>query len=251
MKLPVRLLLTLSTTLLAACGGGGGDAGVAPTVTNFPLLAGYKVLTAAGATNNYTVTGSCSGTATIADSAAVAAAFEGINGYSTTSNATINVPNCTPASNSSTSTSYYDTNYTPLGSSTPGSEYAKVVAAPPSLPASVKVGDGLCQLHDLRRQQQDHRDGLASFQLRRRSRHPEYRHRQRDRQRLRHFEPVDPDPAVTLPHSRRREAHVDQHRRPIQHHQHLAFRADKDLSPCMIIGRRFGPCFNHLERSQQ
>jgi hypothetical protein len=141
MKLPKRLLLALSAALLTACGGGGGDAGVAATVTSFPLLAGYKALTAAGATNNYAVTGSCSGSATITDSAAVAAVFEGVSGYSTTSTATVNLTNCTPASNSSTNTSYYDTNYTPLGSSTPGSEYAKVVTVPPPLPASVKVGD--------------------------------------------------------------------------------------------------------------
>lgn len=143
MRLTKLLLLTLSTVALVACGGGGGGGGdsAAPAVTSFPLLAGYKALTAAGGTNNYAVTGSCSGSATIADGVAVAASFEGVNGYSTTSTATVNVTNCTPASNSSSNTTYYDANYTPLGSSTPGSEYAKVVTVPPPLPASVKVGD--------------------------------------------------------------------------------------------------------------
>jgi hypothetical protein len=136
------LLLSLSASLLAACGGGGSDAG-APTapVTTFPLLAGYTALTAAGGTNNYAITGSCNGSATVADSAAVASTFEGVTGYSTTTTATINLTNCTPAASTSSGTTYYDGNYAPLGTLDSGGEYGKVLSVPPPLPASVKVGD--------------------------------------------------------------------------------------------------------------
>jgi hypothetical protein len=136
------LLAGLSAVLVVACGGGGSDAG-APTATTtaFPLLAGYKAFTAAGGTNNYMVTGSCNGSATATDSVAVASTFEGVDGYATTSTKTLNLTNCTPATSTTSGTTYYDSNYTPLGSSAPSGDYTKVVTLPPPLPSSVKVGD--------------------------------------------------------------------------------------------------------------
>jgi hypothetical protein len=138
-----QLLLSLSTTIiLVACGGGGSDAGAPVTVTtNFPLLAGYKALTAAGATNNYAVSGTCNGSATVVDSPAIPASFEGVSGYSSTSTLTVSLTNCTPASSTATSTTYYGAEYVLLGTSDASGDYATVVTVPPPLPASIKVGD--------------------------------------------------------------------------------------------------------------
>jgi hypothetical protein len=138
-----RLLLSVSATVtLVACGGGGSDAGApVPVTTSFPLQAGYKALTAAGASNNYAVRGTCSGTATVTDSAPIAASFEGVSGYSATSTLTVNLTNCTPASSSATGTTYYGAEYVLLGTSDASGEYGKVVTVPPPLPASVQVGD--------------------------------------------------------------------------------------------------------------
>lgn len=134
-----------AAAMLQACGGGGSDSSTpAPTVApiaSFPLLVGYKARITAGATDNYTVSGTCAGNAVITTSAATPATFEGINGFSATQTATTNFTNCTPASAAVSGISYFDTNLSLLGSSTPGVDYSKYAAAPPSLPASVKVGD--------------------------------------------------------------------------------------------------------------
>jgi len=136
------LLIVSTVFALSACGGGGGDSGVTVTpVTSFALQAGYKARVSGGAVDNYTVSGSCSGSATITTSSALAATFEGITGFSAGQTSTINVTNCVPATNTVTGTSYYDANYTILGSSIPNLEYTKVLTTPPPLPASVKVGD--------------------------------------------------------------------------------------------------------------
>lgn len=134
--------LFASAFLLAGCGG-GGDAGSTTTtpVTSFPLLTGYKARISGGATDNFSISGTCTGTATFTTAAASPATFEGATGYSATQTATINFTNCTPASSAVTSTGYYDTNYSPLGSVNPGVDYAKYLTAPPALPASVAAGD--------------------------------------------------------------------------------------------------------------
>ena len=127
---------------LYGCGGGGSDYGSTVTpVTSFALQAGYKARVTAGATDNFSVSGTCSGSATITTSAATPAAFEGVAGYSVTTTLTRNLTDCTPASSAVTSTGYYDSNYAPIGSSTPGIEYAKFLAAPLAIPTAVKVGD--------------------------------------------------------------------------------------------------------------
>lgn len=129
---------------LIACGGGGGGGGSTGPVAStnsFSLLAGYTTLVAGGATDNFTISGTCAGTATITDAPAVASSFEGIAGFASASTLTFTFTNCTPASGAETSTTFYDANYTPLGTSTPGTDYAKFQTVPPPLPASVKVGD--------------------------------------------------------------------------------------------------------------
>jgi hypothetical protein len=140
-----RMLITLvgsAASLLAGCGGGGGDSGGTTTTTTiFPLLAGYGARLTAGSTDNFTISGTCAGTATFTNGAATTATFEGVSGFSVAQTVTRNFSNCTPATNAVSGTGYYDASYSPLGSSIPSVEYTKFVTAPPSLPSSVKVGD--------------------------------------------------------------------------------------------------------------
>jgi hypothetical protein len=135
----------LCAALLAACGGGGGDTPQTTTnttpATSFALAAGYKARVASGATDNFNVTGSCTGTATISTAASVPATFEGVSGYSSAQTSTVNFTNCSPASSTSTGTTYYNLSIVPIGLAIAGGEYAVFTAAPAVLPASVKVGD--------------------------------------------------------------------------------------------------------------
>ena len=136
------ILISAATSLLSGCGGGGGDGGGAtPTTTSFPLQAGYRARVAGGSTDNFTVSGTCTGTATFTNGAATASTFEGVSGFAAAQTATVSFTNCTPATSAVSGTGYYDGSYSPLGSSIPGVEYTKFLTAPPPLPASVKVGD--------------------------------------------------------------------------------------------------------------
>jgi hypothetical protein len=131
--------------LLAACGGGGGDAmtpapGVRPT-TAFALAAGYKARIASGATDNFNLSGSCTGTATISTAAAAPATFEGVTGYSSAQASSVNFTNCAPATSSATGSTYYNASYATIGLSIVGGEYASFAAPPSDLPVAVKVGD--------------------------------------------------------------------------------------------------------------
>jgi hypothetical protein len=126
---------------LSACGGGGGSSAPAGPVTStlsFPFLSAYKTFTANGVTKNFTISGYCSGTGTDTESpATTATTFEGSSALSAGSATTWTYTNCTPGSNADTSTTYYDSNYMPLGYS--GSSYG-VFLTPPSIPTSVTVG---------------------------------------------------------------------------------------------------------------
>lgn len=131
--------------LVVGCGGGGGsDTPSTPSsipVTNFPLQAAYKARVASGVVDNFAVSGSCSGTASSTTSSPVASSFEGASAFASTQTFTVNFTNCSPSSNAVTVTSYYDTNYTSLGSSVAGAEYSKYLTPPNPLPATVRVGD--------------------------------------------------------------------------------------------------------------
>ena len=139
----LAFLLGTTAALFAGCGG-GGDSGA--TTTSFPAQAGFRARIAAGSTDNFTLSGTCTGTATtgtatITNGAATPSTFEGVAGFAATqtTTATVNLTNCTPETNVISGTSYYDGSYTPLGSSIPGVEYAKFLTAPPPLPTAVKV----------------------------------------------------------------------------------------------------------------
>ena len=135
------VIATATLSLLSGCGGGGGDGGSTTVTTNFPLQVGYKARIAAGATDNFTVSGTCAGSATFTSGAATAASFQSVAGFSVVQTATVNVTNCIPSTNAVTGTGYYDANYSPLGSQILGTEFTKYAALPPAIPASVKVGD--------------------------------------------------------------------------------------------------------------
>lgn len=137
-------LAATSAALLAACGGGGGPsapAGPVASTLSFPLQSAYAAAVATGFSRSFTVSGTCSGTATEARSAASGgASFEGATGLlSTAETLSINFSNCTPASSAATATSYYDSNYTLLGTSIVGSLY-RVYSPGISIPTSVTVG---------------------------------------------------------------------------------------------------------------
>lgn len=134
----------LSAALLAACGGGGGDAPIAdnpPVEATFALKAGFQARIGSGASDDFTVSGNCTGTARIATLPATAATFEGVVGVSASQTSTLKT-NCSSATNSTTGLTFYNTNYAPIGSSVVGSggEYAKFESPPLDWPTAVRVG---------------------------------------------------------------------------------------------------------------
>ncbi len=86
------ILATGSVTVLAAlmlngCGGSGGSDSPSPQTTQttetFPLQAAYKALIENGEKTNYSVSGTCTGTASLTTDKPMAATFEGVPGIST------------------------------------------------------------------------------------------------------------------------------------------------------------------------
>lgn len=139
----LRAIGALWLTLLTACGG-GGDAGSStppPVTTSFSLAAGYQARIVNGTSENFALSGSCTGTATITTSAAVPSVFEGVAGVSADQVSTATLNNCSPSSSSSTGTTYFNSSYANLGLAVFNGEYASFAAPPTALPASVRIGD--------------------------------------------------------------------------------------------------------------
>lgn len=126
---------------LSGCGGdGGGNTAPTASTLSFPLQSAYKALVANGVTKNFTVSGSCSGVGIKASTpATTAATFEGVAVLSAAGTFTLSLTNCSPASQSTTITDYYDSNYTPLGFYSAGVNYG-VYQTQPVIPTSVAVG---------------------------------------------------------------------------------------------------------------
>jgi hypothetical protein len=145
MQFRIFTAIVTAAVVLSACGGGGDGTpdpvAQASSTLDFPLQSGYKKRIATGSSDNYQISGTCAGSATQTASTPSAASFESTTGVSVTQTVTLQLTNCTPASSASTSVSYYDTNYSALGSATSGGAYAVVSGTPPQLPATVKVGD--------------------------------------------------------------------------------------------------------------
>ncbi len=140
-------------TVLAACGGGGGDSPAPappvtppvtsppPTTASFPLAAGFKSRIDAGVSDSFDISDGCTGTATITLASATAATFEGVTAVASPQTSTATLNNCSPASSSSTGTTYYTATYANLGLAVTGGEYALAQATPTALPAAVQIGN--------------------------------------------------------------------------------------------------------------
>jgi hypothetical protein len=141
----VKKHLALMATLgllagLSACGGGGdGGSSIQPAAATYPLSAAYKAYVQAVVVTNYSVSGSCAGSATLSKGAA--GHGRGSSGIVAFSTLTVNFTNCSPASQVVTSTTYYDTSYSPYAVDISGIEYDSYLQAVFVLPASANVGD--------------------------------------------------------------------------------------------------------------
>ena len=133
-----------SAFVLAACGGGGGTpAATTPATASFAMSAGYSARISKGATDYFSLSGDCSGTASIATAAAVPHTFEGVAGFSAGQVSTVNFTKCTTSTPSITGTTYFNANYVPIGLSINGGEYSSNTGqpAPSPLPTTVIVGN--------------------------------------------------------------------------------------------------------------
>jgi len=130
-------------TVLVGCGGGGGGSsptGSAVSTMSFPLQSAYQALIAAGATANFTVSGTCTGTGNrTVTSATTPTTFESVSGFSSVGSLTMSLSGCSPASIAQSYISYFDSNYVPLGSNVLGIRYG-LYQTPPTIPSSVSVG---------------------------------------------------------------------------------------------------------------
>ncbi|MDB5817609.1 MAG: hypothetical protein JWQ11_1249 [Rhizobacter sp.] len=154
MKFAYPMITVAAALVLSACGGGGGDSSstdtnpvvVVPPVVNptqpalstYSLQTAYAALVKAGSTVNYTVSGSCSGTASFAATPATATSFNGVAAQAVTNTSTLSLTNC--VGNSATTQSYYDANFNLLGNSTASPANYGFVDGTAVLPAAATVG---------------------------------------------------------------------------------------------------------------
>jgi hypothetical protein len=156
-KLNLALVASAALSLVGCGGGGGSSAGatspaVVSSTATFQLRSVANAFRASGfGTTNFTANGTtatantdgnCTGSLSYTSGgASTATTFEGQPALSGTSVSTMSFTNCTPASITSTSFSYYDTSYVALGSvNQDGSNYC-VVTSPTALPLTFRVGD--------------------------------------------------------------------------------------------------------------
>lgn len=139
--------IVLACASLAGCGGGGGGSATATAATGpvastkaFPVASAMKALLAAGMNKNFSVSGTCAGTANFSQlPPASGASFEGASGLQTVlQTVSMTVTNCSLSNAVSSEIVYLDSNYELLGSKL-NSSY--VVSLPPyTWPASATVG---------------------------------------------------------------------------------------------------------------
>lgn len=148
MQLVSTILALCCAALLSACGGGGASTTPpdVPVVTvTFPLQAAYGARVSAGYSDEFVVSGACSGTATLAAAKATASSFEAVAGFVSAQTSQVSLTDCAPANNVVTGNTYFDAKFTPIGSTLGTTlatlEYAKFSSAPAELPVSVKAGD--------------------------------------------------------------------------------------------------------------
>jgi len=86
------------------------------TISSMNLKAAWASMIQTGFSKTFSVSGTCSGSATLSPSGAkTAATFEGSTAYSAATTLSMSLTNCTPATSTATSTSYYDVNGVPFG----------------------------------------------------------------------------------------------------------------------------------------
>jgi hypothetical protein len=129
----------LAAGALTACGGGGDD-GPAPDPV-FPLQAAYKAAVARGSSTDYTVSGTCSGSARFTFSAPARVPWDGATVLSVAQTASIDYSNCTPASSRNVTQAYYDLSYNPLATFTTDGVTGLFRISGNGLPLEVRVGD--------------------------------------------------------------------------------------------------------------
>ncbi len=149
----VITLALFTSALLTGCGGGSGGGAVAPaapvgpvvSTLSFPLRASYNTLIANGFARPFTVTGNCTGSGNNTDAPATTPAVFEANPAALSAASTLTATlTSTPgfvciATLATTSTSYYDSTYTPLGSNIVGGDYGVYLIAP-NIPATAVVG---------------------------------------------------------------------------------------------------------------
>lgn len=136
--------LTLAGLLAVGLAGcGGDDADPQAAVSMFPLQGAMKARMQAGATENFIVSGACSGTAKVVTSPAAVDAFEGAAAQSVPQATTYHFSNCVPVTSVVAGAAYYEANLALLGDMTTGQEYSKVTSAAVPVPLLVAVGEEL------------------------------------------------------------------------------------------------------------
>ena len=133
-------------TLLASCGGGSTwtpATPTTPTVTStlsFPLASAWRVASEFASSRSYSISGSCMGQASFSNGDAAPATFEAASAVSVSSSEMFSFMNCLPSGITSSGTSYFDSNFSPLGSLNANGEYG-VYTSPSIVPSLVKVGE--------------------------------------------------------------------------------------------------------------
>jgi hypothetical protein len=149
----IRMCAVTAALVLSGCGGGGGGDSSSssggggtttppPGTTTYPFQKAFTALVNAGANDNFSVTGDCTGTATFTTTAPGAqVVFQGVQGFSTTTNQTLSLSTCSRTSFVVSTTYYANATYLPVGYTINGTEWDKYQTLPGSMPAAVAVGD--------------------------------------------------------------------------------------------------------------
>lgn len=131
--------------LIAGCGGGGGSGTTTPapivSSLSFPLQSAYLSRVKSGATDNFTLTGTCTGTATISMGIPTATIFQGISGFSIADTLTVSTTGLTNCASDSNASIYFDTNYNYIGFNISSLNQYGLVSTITPVAASVHVGD--------------------------------------------------------------------------------------------------------------
>jgi hypothetical protein len=128
--------------LLGGCGGGGGGSTTAapmapaPMAQSYPLQSAFANYVTRGYSTNFSVSGNCTGSATLVGSATTPGTFQSASALVGTQSI---VFTACPALNA-TRTLYYDGQDSQIGFSISGGELG-VARAPLAMPKSVVVGD--------------------------------------------------------------------------------------------------------------